>query len=315
MRQDSGLQMVTKTINFDYTGGKYTQNFSIRGTNLPWRYECNDSWIVVSTGAMSLTVEVGVVYDFNTRTGVVKVFDKFNNEIDLIVEQTGYYDLSVEMPANIVLYQTYYNENPSYNVYITVYGGETQMVKCKELEPYLEKVWDNSDMYNDFMLRIPQTLKGDFTVKHSDSTKFRKFCKDHGIDYPKQNLEKKLSIVQVTSEDAIGKMVVDCEGREYTNNGEVIEINVTCNKPIEINILLTEYVMVMSKTEYSVVKDSTVSVQSAPNWVDVDTRGKKIRLKCNEKNNFSDRCFLTRLENKQNTQQYIPLKITQKSGE
>ena len=71
----------------------------------------------------------------------------------------------------------------------------------------------------------------------------------------------------------------------------------------------------MSKTEYSVVKDSTVSVQSAPNWVDVDTRGKKIRLKCNEKNNFSDRCFLTRLENKQNTQQYIPLKITQKSGE
>lgn len=315
MRQDLNWVMVSKTINFDYTGGRYTQNFNIRGTNLPWRYECEDSWIVISTGAMSLTVEVGTIYDFNTRTGVVKVFDKFNNEIDLIVEQTGYYSLSVEMPSNVVLYQNYYNENQSYDVYLTVYGGPNQMIKCKELEPYIQKVWDNSDMYNDFILRIPQTLKGDFTVKHSDYTAFKKFCKNNGIDYPKGDLEKKLSIVQVTAEDAVGTITVVYDGKEYTNNGETIEIDVNYTNPVEINVISTEYIVVMSKTEYSIVKDSPVGVPTVPEWLDVEVIGKKIKLKCNEKNNFNDRYSIIRLENKQNTQQYIPIKIRQKSGE
>ena len=103
--------MGTKKILFTYNGGEYIQNLKIRGTNLPWTYECSDAWIDIKPGATSLTIKVGTIYDFNSRVGTIKIFDRFKNEIDLVIEQTGYYDLSVEMPNNIILYQGYYDEN------------------------------------------------------------------------------------------------------------------------------------------------------------------------------------------------------------
>lgn len=314
-KQDLDWTMVTKTINFSYTGGRYTQNFSIRGTNLPWRYECGCDWILVSAGATSLTVEVGAIYGFSGRTGTVRVFDKFGNEIDLVVEQSGYTDLSVEMPSDIVLYQDYYTENETYDVYVTVYGGPTQEVECAPLEPYAEKVWDNSDMYNDFVLRIPSTLKGEFDVKHSDASAFSDFCAEHGLDYPKEKLEKKLNIVQIAPEDVVGTMVVEYGGKEYTNNGEVVEVEVSSANPVTVKIISTEFVTVLSKTEYSVVRNSPVEVQSKPNWLEVSVKDGEISLVCNERNRFSDRYSSIMLVNSQNKRQNITVRLKQKSGD
>lgn len=306
--------MTSKKITFDYNGGEYTQNLKIRGTNLPWRYECDDKWILVSTMATAISVYVRPIYDFETRTGTVKIYDKYNNELDLVVEQTGYCDLSVEMPSNVVLYHNYYDENKSYDVYVTVYGGPLQNVDCKELEPYTQKVWDNSGMYNDFIVRIPQTLSGEFTVKHSDCKKFKKFCKEHGMDYPKDKLEKKLNIVQVSVDDVIGEMVVNINGGEYTNKSDIFEVEVSYNKPVEINVISTKFIVVQSKTKYRVVENSGVVVPQSPNWLDVTYKSNKILLKCNEKNNFSDRYSQIRLENKDNSRQTIAIQIRQKSG-
>ena len=50
--------MISKKITFDYKGGEYTQSFKIRGTNLPWTYECDVDWISVNPGASSLTIDV-----------------------------------------------------------------------------------------------------------------------------------------------------------------------------------------------------------------------------------------------------------------
>ena len=306
--------MTSKKITFDYNGGEYTQNLKIRGTNLPWRYECNDDWILVTKTATTITVYVRPIYDFDTRTGTVKVYDKYNNELDLVVEQTGYYDLSIEMPTDVVLSYNYYKENDSYDVYITVYGGPLQYVDCKELEPYTQKVWDNSDMYNDFMVRIPQSLSGEFIIKHSDCEKFKEFCEEHGMEYPKDQLEKKLNIVQVSADDVIGEMVIEINGEEYTNKSDIFEVEVSYDKPVNINIVSTKFIVVESKTKYRVIKNSDVIIQTVPRWLDAKYKPDKIELRCTEVNNFTDRYSEIMLQNKDNPRQTIRMQIKQKSG-
>lgn len=306
--------MTSNKITFDYNGGEYTQNLKIKGTNLPWRYECNDDWILVTKTATTITVYTRPIYDFDTRTGTVKVYDKYNNELDLVVEQTGYYDLSIEMPTDVVLPYNYYKENDSYDVYITVYGGPLQYVDCKELESYTQKVWDNSDMYNDFMVRIPQSLSGEFIIKHSDCEKFKEFCEEHGMEYPKDQLEKKLNIVQVSADDVIGEMVIEINGEEYTNKSDIFEVEASYDKSVNINIVSTKFIVVESKTKYKVIKNSDVIIPTVPHWLDAKYKSDKIELRCTEVNNFADRYSEIMLQNKDNPRQTIRMQIKQKSG-
>lgn len=306
--------MNSKTITFDYTGGEYTQKFNIRGTNLPWTYECVDNWIAITTASNSLTVKVYPIYDYETRTGTVKIFDKFRNELDLVVEQTGYYDLSVECPSTVVLYESYYNDNESYDVYVTVYGGPTQEVGCKKITPYLKKVWDNSDMYNDFILQIPKSLSGDFNIKHSDWKGFKDFCKANGIDYPKAEMEKKLSIVQVTKDDAIGEMVIEYNSEQFTNKSENVTMDITAKDQIQLKVISTKYTTVISRTEYRVIQTKDVKISICPTWVDVKIFGDKIVLKAKETNHFNDLSGLLRIENISNSNQFIDITLKQKSG-
>ena len=63
------------------------------------------------------------------------------------------------------------------------------------------------------------------------------------MEYPKDQLEKKLNIVQVSADDVIGEMVININGEEYTNKSDIFEIEVAYNKPIDINILSTEFIV------------------------------------------------------------------------
>lgn len=312
--QDLALTMVSKTITFDYNGGTYTQELKIRGTNLPWRYECDCKWIVVATAATSLTVNIQKTYDFNTRVGVVKIFDRFGNEINLVVEQTGYYDLSIECPTSVVLPYTYYNTNTTYDIYVTVYGGPTQEVNCKKITTYLNKVWDNSDMYNDFMVTIPQSLEGEFTIKHSDWKAFKDFCKKNDIPYPKDKLEKKLSIQQVSADDMVGEMVIDCNGRQYTNNDANIVVEIGVNSPVIIKIVSCKYTAVTSRTKCVVNEDKKIEIDNCPVWVDSAIDSDIITLTCKEENHFNDRTGTFKISNTNNSRQNITIQLKQKSG-
>ena len=306
--------MVSKKISFKYTGGEYTQNFNIRVTNLPWTWECDADWLAITTGAMSLTVKVAQTYDFATRNATIRVFDKFRNELDLEVEQTGYMDLSVECPTSIVLTESYYNDNKTYDVYVTVYGGPTQEVSCKKIEPYLDKVWDNSDMYNDFIVRIPKELSGSFTVKHSDWKKFKTFCEESGIEYPKSEVEKKISITQVSTKDTIGELVLEYNGEKFTNWDDMVTIEVGSNETVEIKVVSAKFVAVVSRTKCITSQDKDVKITSAPMWLDANIVGNKIMLKCNESNPFADRYGMLIIENLRNFNQKITIMVKQKSG-
>lgn len=308
------LVMASKKITFKYSGGEYTQNFSIRGTNLPWTWECDTDWLAITTGAMSLTVKVAQTYDFATRNATIRVFDKFRNELDLEVEQTGYTDLSVECPTSIVLDEGYYNDNKTYDVYVTVYGGPTQEVSCKKIEPYLDKVWDNSDMYNDFIVRIPKELGGNFIVKHSDWKKFKTFCEENNIEYPKSKMEKKISITQVSTKDTIGELVLEYNGEKFTNWDEQMTIDVSSKETGEIKVVSAKFVAVVSRTECITNQDKDVKITSCPNWLNANIVGNRITLKCNEPNPFADRYGMLIIENLRNFNQKITIMVKQKSG-
>lgn len=49
-----------------------------------------------------------------------------------------------------------------------------------------------------------------------------------------------------------------------------------------------------------------------PYWIEYTNKAGLVRLKCNERNNFSDRKCVVRLTNKTNINQYIDLNLTQK---
>lgn len=302
--------MMTKTIEFDYKGGEYTQKIAISGDNLPWRYNCTDTWIKVATSPTLLKIEVYPTYDFKKRESNIEIFDKFDNKIVLHVVQNGYTDLRVECPKSIVLYHTYYDTSDFFNVYLTIYGGSRQEPSCNALKPYITKVWDNSNVYNDFIIRVPKTLSGEYTIEHMDARAFRKYCKENGISYDNSSLKKTLTITQLSTKDVIGEMVINIDDVEYRSGDEcVIEINEKEYK--QIKIISTRFIRLKSHTEYEVVDTCNVDITKMTRWIECINESGNICMRAKETNMLSPRQCAIRLVNNDNPHQFIDITVVQ----
>ena len=301
-----------KTVEFNYKGGEYTQKISIRGENLPWRYECNVDWIKVTTGATFLTFTVDPVYDYKKREGYIDIFDKFNNKLTLQVVQTGYTDLRIECPSSIVLYHTYYDLNEVFSVYLTIYGGELQEPSCNALKPYISKVWDNSAVYNDFVIRVPKTLDGTFTIEHMEARQFRKYCKENNIEYDNSALRKTITITQLTAEDVVGKMTIMVDGVSYSS-GDACVIEIDDKQDKRIDIVSTRFIKLKSNTEYEVVDNKNVEATKMARWIDITNKPGFIMIKANEPNMLSPRQCIIRLVNVDNPHQFLDILVKQKT--
>lgn len=301
---------MSKTVTFDYNGGTYTQKLKIKGTNMPWRYECDSSWIKVSTGATSLTLSVENTFNFRDRNGIIKIIDKFNNQLNLNVVQIGYRNLSVECASDVVISEEYYNGNNTFDYYITVYGGPTQKVICKDFDPYIEMVWDNSNLYNDFMIRIPHELKGNFTVRHSDADAYIQYCKENNIEYDLSKLEKNVTIHQVSKQDKIGEIQLEYNGNTYTNNDK-LEVVIDNKNWIPIIVTSNEYIRIDSDTKCTVVNNRLMDLSLMAQWVDYTTQENVVRLKAKTENPFTARRCKVRLTNHTNQLQYMDISVVQ----
>lgn len=304
--------MNTKTIEFDYNGGSYTQKINIRGTNMPWTSECVDSWVKVENAPTSLTVTVGTTYDYVQRESDVLIKDRFGNAICLHVVQHGYDEVYIECPEAIVMYDSYYDTSEYYDVYITVYGGERQEVSCNKLQPYLTKVWDNGDMYNDFKLRIPRELSGTFVVEHMEAKRYRKYCKEHHIEYDNSDIRKTLKIVKISQEDAVGRMSVAYDGKVY-HNGDKITVEIDSLHEKNITVLSSEFKRVVSSSMYEVVNNREVDFGPVPAWVSFNNEKGVVKLIGSEANRLEDRICSTKLVNAKNPHQFIDVDIVQKT--
>ena len=304
--------MKTKTIEFDYNGGSYVQPIAIRGANMPWASECADSWVRVKDAPTAITVSVDPTYDYVQREGDVLVRDKFGNTLCLHVVQHGYDEVYIECPETVVMYDTYYDTNETYDIYITVYGGNRQEVSCSRLQPYLDKVWDNSEMYNDFKLRIPADLDGTFVIEHMEARRYRKYCKEHNIPYDGSAIRKTLKIVKISREDAIGKMNVEYDGKVY-RNGDKITIEIDSLHEKSTKLLSSEFKRVLSSSSYEVVNNREVDFWPVPNWVSFTNKDGVVKISASEANRLADRVCHTRIVNTKNPGQFVDVDIIQKS--
>jgi len=302
---------MSKTISFNWAGGKYTQKIKISGTNLPWGYKCDADWVKTERGMTTLDVTVDKTYDFRDRDCVVKIFDKFGNTIELEIKQTGYRDLSVECGANVVIYEDEYKNKPSFDTYITVYGGPTQQPLCKDIAQYFEMVWDNSDSYNDFLFHIPQNVSGTFTIRHSDADAFISYCKARSIPYDESKLEKTITVIQVTKNDKIGHLWLKYDGKSYTI-GDKMVVEVDKNEWAFIKILSTTYVRIDSVTKYTLIDNRELVPSLMAQWLTVDNKTGLIKLKAKSTNPFTDRYCTLRLTNKTNSLQFMDITILQR---
>lgn len=301
---------MSKTITFDWAGGKYTQKIKVNGNNLPWGFKCGEDWIKVQQSMTALDITVDKVYDFLDRSGLVTIYDSGGHTLELKVEQTGYRDLCIECAPNIVIYEDVYEDGKPFDMYITVYGGQTQKVVCKEIEQYLELVWDNSDSYNDFMFHIPQQVSGKFTVRHSDADAFIAYCKKYGIPYDESKLEKTITVTQLTKADKIGEILLEYDGKVYSMHDNM-EVVVDKNIWTELKVLTTKYVKILSNVEYEIIDNQQLNPSLMAQWLTVDAKKGLVKLKASSTNPFTDRYCRLRLTNAANSLQYIDIRILQ----
>ena len=304
--------MNSKRIDFDYKGGKYTQNINIQGTNLPWNCECDVDWITFVCGATSVTFTVEPTYNFKERFGNITITDRFDNELVINVHQEGFMDLSVECAKSVVLYHSYYKQNPYFDAYVTVYGGEHQEPVCEALEKHITQVWDNSELYNDYVIRIPQELSGTFEIEHKDTKEFVAYCQKHKFPLDLSKIIKTITITQVSTDDVIGNMKIEIDGIE-NNCGDKPVVYIDSKKWIDINIISTAYTHVQSNTKYEIIDNRQVDVQNPAYWVAYTNKTGLVTIKATEPNTFSDRENIIRLVNRTNAHQYIDIRLIQKT--
>lgn len=306
---------MTQEIFFKYPGGDETITFNVNANTIPLRYEINkeSDWINVDIQFDTLSIHVAPTYDYKSRKETISVFDSNNNQIDLIVTQEGFDGIDLQCDKRVVLHHSYFDMSEYYNFYVTVYGGKTQELVCKQIQTQINKVWDNSDMYNDFIIKIPKGLSGMFTIKHSEYTNYKKYCKEHNIKFEENKVKRVIEIVQINEEDTIGEMIIDYNGVEY-NTRSIIPVIITNDTPITLNVISTKYAHPISRTKYEIIDTKQVDVNKTPSWLSVKVNDEKINIEATNRNTFGDRVYRMKVTNRTNSHQFLFVDIKQKSG-
>lgn len=308
--------MITKNIYFDYNGGTEAVVLNVNPSALPISVDYNNAeWINVDINLDNIKVNVGTTYDYADRQEDVHIFNANGNELILNVYQSGYEGISINCDEQVVLSDSYYSMSNQYGVYVTVYGGKNQEVTCKELKPYIRKVWDNSDEYNDFVINIPKGLSGEFVLQHAEYSRYRSYCKEHGIPFQDSKVKRKLNIVQITEKDKIGTMVIAINGIQYSSSPNEPIIIIKYGEDMIIDVVSTKYIHQISNTKYEVIDGMDVDITYMPSWIKVERDGNKIILSARDKVTLTNRKCKLRLTNKTNSHQFIDLIIEQKGEE
>lgn len=295
-------------INFEYYGG---EQMVLINSNRMWDIRSNTlcSWISTEKTATGIIVKVEENSNINSRECLIIVDDGSKDGIPILVKQTGYTNFLVDISEYVAIPYTYYTENDVYKLPFRVYGGSTQSVQPNELSDKIEKIWDNSNLFNDYVLNITQDMNGRFIFKHSDYNEYAEYCEKNGIYFQSQLLVKKLTIVNVGKDMMDGYVVFEYKGREYTNMLPSL-VSVTYNSVSVININHMSFF----DGELNYIDECPIDITVKGDWVNVkyDEKTKKIYLKCKNRNYFSDRRCDIIIKNRLNNKQVFKTILEQK---
>ena len=258
---------VSKQVEFGYDGGESVLRLGTRGSALPITASCECDWLEVTVSETVVVIKAIPNYGLADREGLVYVSDRFGNSVAVGVLQHGYADLRVECMDEVAIPYTYYSEHDTYDLYITVYGGPTKSAKVKGLAKSVDEVWKLSDIYCDYMLRIPGDVSGTFTVTHGDLAEYREYCESHGIECDESRLKRKLKITQVTQEDMTGELklsVISEGGSGGEFSGELV---LSGTEPAYIHVAKCEYARVSDSMAAETVSEKDVHVDCQCDWL------------------------------------------------
>lgn len=305
----------TKILNFKYGGGTEEITLNVMPYALPitYRFDNTTEWVTIDIDFTKVTFTVKPTFDYKSRTSNITLLNSVGSEIPITIIQSGYEGIGLECDNNVVLHHSYYDMSNNYNFYVTVYGGQTQELKCGKLQNYIEKVWDNSDMYNTFIIKIPDGLNGKYLLKHSEYSNYKKYCKSCGIDFDEKKVAREINIVQISENDTVGNMCLKYNGNIYETRSE-IPVTISSEKDSIIQIISTEYYHQISRTKYEIIDNKEVDLSECPMWISSKIDNNSIILKATEINRLTPRLCKLRVTNRTNSHQYVDLLIKQESG-
>ena len=260
------MKHADKTIEFGYDGGTNTQRLKVRNDNLPVTFECGSEWLSVSVAIPYVTITASPNYGLGSRSGSVVLHDRFGNSIAFDVRQDWFRDVRIECLDEIAIPYTYYNGRDSYDIYVTVYGGNDKSFKTKGLTKMTEKVWNASGTYQDYIIHIPHGTSGNYTLTHRNAEEYRQCCLDEGVEPDMNSVKRKLSIIQLTEDDMTGIMKIDVGGKHATA-GSHIEVGIAYGSDVQATVKKCSYKRMGDDGAVHDVEESVLSVSDLPDWM------------------------------------------------
>lgn len=302
-----------ESINFKYSGGKKTVSISTTAPNISYRVIPSEytDWFTYTIGITSLTISVSDNASYIRRTCTLTLTDDNYNSDYIEISQDGYNNLLMDISTYVVIPYTYYADKKTYDLPIRVYGGDGNFITDDTISGKIEKVFNDSNLYNDYMFHIDKETNGRFTFKHSNRDEYMKYCKENGIPYDDSKLLKHVIVRNIPKEVMDGYTVFSYLGMEYINNlPPVITINHIT--PTTVNI---DYNCYFTK-DMELVENSDFIIDAPNDWVKsiYDVADKKIYLKAINQNRLTDRRGTITVRNRYNPKQTYSATIIQKAS-
>lgn len=302
-----------ESINFKYSGGNKTVSISTTAPNISYRVIPSEytDWFTYTIGITSLTISVGENASYIRRTSRLTLMDDNGNSDYIDISQDGYNNLLMDISTYVVIPYTYYADKKTYNLPIRVYGGDGNFITDDTISDKIEKVFDDSNLYNDYIFHIDKETNGTFTFKHSDMDEYIEYCKDNNIPYDSLKLLKQVVVRNIPKEIMDGYTVFSYLGQEYIDNLPSI---ITVNHIVPTTITI-DYSCFFTK-DMNFVETSDFIIDAPSDWVKsfFDETDKKIYLKAANENKLTDRRGTITVRNRYNPKQTYSATIIQKAS-
>lgn len=300
-----------KSIKFKYSGGNETVSITTTASNVSYKVVPSEhcDWFTYSIGATSLTVTAGENPSYMERMCRLTVIDDNGNSDYIDISQEGYTNLLIDLSVYVVIPYTHYADSETYDLPIRIYGGSGNFITDNVISDKIERVFDDSDLYNDYIFHIDKETNGRFTFKHSDMDEYIEYCKDNNIPYDTSKLLKQVVVRNIPKEIMDGYTVFSYLGQEYINNLPPI---ITVNHIVP-TVITIDYSCFFTKDMNFV--EATDFIIDAPNdWVKsfFDETDKKIYLKAVSKNSLTDRRGTITVRNRYNSKQTYSATVIQR---
>ena len=302
-----------KEVKFKYYGGIESVNISTNASNTSLKvqkeYPCD--WLSYSIFPTSISISATENSYYEDRVCRLTIFNTNGNRDSIEIKQDGYRNLLVDLSLYAIIPYTYYSDHETYDLPIRIYGGSGEFTTHESISDKIEKVFDDSDLYNDYVFHISSDMNGTYTFKHKNRDAYIEYCKQNNIEYDEANLEKSIVVRNLTKDVMDGYTIFSYYGKEYVNGlPPIITVNHVSSTVVSIDYSC------FFNSNMDFVENSEYEIGGGTQWLKTyyDRDNKKIYLKAVDKTALSDRRCTITVRNLLNPKQYYTAIVLQRKS-